>query len=226
MVEETLQKQLRRAMLTALLVIVGLLAVGGLLSAYLYKSRKDALRSQVIAEAEEYRSRIRKQLETDFQTLSTLSSFLDGDSTSDKTFLAKRLNNSLQSNSFLTMAYFDLDGNGVLVTVGQEAETEAKLSDLSPEGRGAVEIAMQGEAAVSKMFESEISGSRVFVYSVPVYEDGEVIGALAASDHIEIFSDILSGNTVFGGGGYIHLLGQEGNFLAKSSKTVVRERNQ
>lgn len=226
MVEETLQKQLRRAMLTALLVIVGLLAVGGLLSAYLYKSRKDALRSQVIAEAEEYRSRICKQLETDFQTLSTLSSFLDGDSTSDKTFLAKRLNNSLQSNSFLTMAYFDLDGNGVLVTVGQEAETEAKLSDLSPEGRGAVEIAMQGEAAVSKMFESEISGSRVFVYSVPVYADGEVIGALAASDHIEIFSDILSGNTVFGGGGYIHLLGQEGNFLAKSSKTVVRERTQ
>ena len=74
MVEETLQKQLRRAMLTALLVIVGLLAVGGLLSAYLYKSRKDALRSQVIAEAEEYRSRIRKQLEADFQTLSTLSS--------------------------------------------------------------------------------------------------------------------------------------------------------
>lgn len=124
------------------------------------------------------------------------------------------------------MAYFDLDGNGVLVTVGQEAETEAKLSDLSPEGRGAVEVAMQGEAAVSKMFESEISGSRVFVYSVPVYADGEVIGALAASDHIEIFSDILSGNTVFGGGGYIHLLGQEGNFLAKSSKTVVRERTQ
>ena len=58
---------------------------------------------------------------------------------------------------------------------------------------------------------------------MPVYENGKIIGALAASDHIEIFSDILSGNTVFGGGGYIHLIDSEGDFLVRSSNSVVKD---
>ena len=66
------------------------------------------------------------------------------------------------------------------------------------------ELAWEGTAAMAKLFESEFSDKRVFVYSVPVYDGDTVIGALAASDHIEIFTDILSGNTVLGGGGYIH----------------------
>ena len=46
---------------------------------------------------------------------------------------------------------------------------------------------------------------------------------MTASDHIEIFEDILTGNTVMSGGGYIHMLGSEGNFLVRSSKSVVKK---
>ena len=52
---------------------------------------------------------------------------------------------------------------------------------------------------------------------------GQITGALTASDHIEIFEDILTGNTVMSGGGYIHMLGSEGNFLVRSSKSVVKK---
>ena len=100
---------------------------------------------------------------------------------------------------------------------------DADLSLLSEEGRNGIRKALKGESSVSRLFESQISDGRVFAYSVPVYDGEEIIGALSASDHIEIFSDILSGNTVLGGGGYIHLIDSAGDFLIRSSKSVVQD---
>ena len=222
MIDQKLQKQLRKAMILVFLIIAIVFVIGGLFSTYLYNSRQDSIHAQVIAEVEEYKNRIMKQLEADFQTLSTLSAFLDSDNTADKERLSQRLDASNQSNSFLTLIYFDLDGTGVISTLGQDPIKDASLSDLSEEGRRVVELALKGENAVSKMFQSAVSGNQVFVYSVPVYDGDTIIGALAASDHMEIFADILSGNTVFGGGGYIHLLSSSGTFLVRSSKTVVK----
>ncbi len=125
-------------------------------------------------------------------------------------------------NTFLTMTYYDTAGEGILTASGKETVTDASLSDLSPDGRKAVQEALSGNRSVSRLFQSDISDERVFVYSVPVYDGENIIGALAASDHIEIFSDILSGSTVLGGNGYIHMLGSEGNFLVRSAYTIVR----
>ena len=219
--EETLQKQLRRATLLVFCIIAVVLVCGGAFSVYLYNAREKSVRAQVLMEAEEYKSRILKQLEADLQTLSTLSAFLHSDTTADRSILAERLDEANQNNAFLTIVYFDQEGKGVISTLGRGVLADAALSDISSEGRRAVESALNGDPAVSRLFESSVSGNRVFVYSVPVYEGDEVIGALAASDHIEIFSDIISGNTVLGGGGYIHLLDSEGDFLVRSAKTVV-----
>ena len=128
-----------------------------------------------------------------------------------------------EQNNFLTMAYYDTDGNGILATQGMEPAVGARLSDLAPEGRSVVKAALEGRRSVSRLFQSEVSDQRIFVYSVPVYDGENVIGALAASDHIEIFSDILSGSTVLAGGGYIHMVGSEGKFLVRSPNTVVKE---
>ena len=222
--EETLQKQLRRATLLVFCIIAVVLVCGGAFSVYLYNAREKSVRAQVLMEAEEYKSRILKQLEADLQTLSTLSAFLHSDTTADRSILAERLDEANQNNAFLTIVYFDQEGKGVISTLGRGVLADAALSDISSEGRRAVESALNGDPAVSRLFESSVSGNRVFVYSVPVYEGDEVIGALAASDHIEIFSDIISGNTVLGGGGYIHLLDSEGDFLVRSAKTVVPTR--
>lgn len=219
--EETLQKQLRRATLLVVCIIAVVFVCGGVFSIYLHNAREKSVRTQVLMEAEEYKSRILKQLDAGFQTLSTLSAFLGSDTTADRDVLAERLDAANQNNAFLTIVYFDREGNGVISTLGRDVLADADLADISPEGRRAVESALDGVPAVSRLFESTVSDSRVFVYSVPVYDGDEIIGALAASDHIEIFSDILSGNTVLGGGGYIHLLDSEGDFLVRSAKTVV-----
>ena len=163
-----------------------------MLSFYLRNSRNETLKEQVELETDEYKTRILKQLQADFQTLSTISAFITSSSASDRESLAEQLNQAQENNDFVTIAYYDQNGSGIMSNHGQDqAITHANLSMLSPEGREGVQKALEGEPSVSRLFESTISGRRVFVYSIPVYQDNEVIGALSASDQIDIFSDIL-----------------------------------
>ncbi len=222
MIEEKLQRRLRRAVLVISCIIAALLLLGGCFSAFLKYAEKEAISRQIIAEAEEYKSRILKQIDADFQVLSTLAAFLESNDISDRERLAERMEKANKNNNFLTMSFYDAEGQGILSTWGKETVTGVTLSDLSFEGKTAVQEALSGDRSVSRLFQSEISDERVFVYSVPVYDGENIIGALAASDHIEIFADILSGSTVLGGSGYIHMLGSEGNFLVRSANTIVK----
>ena len=223
MIEEKLQRRLRRAVIVISCIIAALLVFGVCFAAFLRQAETEAVREQIIAEAEEYKSRILKQIDADFQTLATLAAFIERDSVSERELLARRLKKANENNTFLTMTYYDTAGEGILTASGKETVTDASLSDLSPDGRKAVQEALSGNRSVSRLFQSEVSDQRIFVYSVPVYDGENVIGALAASDHIEIFSDILSGSTVLAGGGYIHMVGSEGKFLVRSPNTVVKE---
>ena len=72
MIEEKLRKRLRRAAILVVCINLSLLVCGGIFSAYLRTARNQTMKEQVIAEAEEYKSRIMKQLRADFQTLSTM----------------------------------------------------------------------------------------------------------------------------------------------------------
>ena len=223
MMEEKLQKRLKKAALLVISISVAVLICGGLFSSYLSRTTDRILRKQVIAEAEEYKSRILKQLQADFQTLSSLSVFITRSSSSDRELLAERLRQTQKYNDYVTITYFDQELNGIVSSRNQNIMLDADLSLLSEEGQNGIRKALKGESSVSRLFESQISDGRVFAYSVPVYDGEEIIGALSASDHIEIFSDILSGNTVLGDGGYIHLIDSAGDFLIRSSKSVVQD---
>lgn len=223
MIESKLQKKLRWAMLQVSLVTLVLLVCGGLLFSHLQSLQKDAVREQVVAEAEEYKSRIVKQLKSDFQTLSALSHFLDDPSDEDSwSQLTQKLQAATQGSNFLSMAFYNTDLRGSICTQDRDPLTNVPLSELTPEAQSAVHLAIEGTSSVSRLFESTISQQQVFAYSIPVYAEGRVIGVLSATDYMEIFSDILSGNTVLGGGGYIHLISSDGSFLLRSPHTVVQ----
>ena len=176
MIEEKLQRRLRRAVIVISCIIAALLVFGVCFAAFLRQAETEAVREQIIAEAEEYKSRILKQIDADFQTLATLAAFIERDSVSDRELLARRLKKANENNTFLTMTYYDTAGEGILTASGKETVTDASLSDLSPDGRKAVQEALSGNRSVSRLFQSDISDERVFVYSVPVY-DGEISSA-------------------------------------------------
>lgn len=201
MIESKLQKKLRWAMPQVSLVTLVLLVCGGLLFSHLQSLQKDAVREQVVAEAEEYKSRIVKQLKSDFQTLSALSHFLDDPSDEDSwSQLTQKLQAATQESNFLSMAFYNTDLRGSICTQDKDPLTNVPLSELAPEAQSAVHLAIEGTSSVSRLFKSTISQQQVFAYSIPVYAEGRVIGVLFATDYMEIFSDILSGNTVLGVG--------------------------
>ena len=226
MSEREIQKRLRKSIY--FIVCIGILMVSGcgIFAFFLSNTLEEAVTSNMRDETDEYKKRLHKQLDTDLQLLNSVAEILGHTDLTESEAFPELLDQVNQSNDFLTMSYINADGIGIVATLGKEIETGVRLEDLQEEPREIAQKALNGEECISHMFKGDFSQERVFTYGVPVYRNGVADGALLASTHVEIFSDILSGNTVFGGGGYIHLLDQEGNFLAKSSKTVVRERTQ
>ena len=139
MIEKRLQKRLRKATILVICICTVFLICGGLFSSYLARTREEFLREQVIAETEEYKNRILKQLEADFQTLSTLSVFLNSEYISDAELLAGHLRQTQEYNEYITIAYYNTDGKGVIASRGRDILTGAGLSDLSPEGADSIE---------------------------------------------------------------------------------------
>ena len=200
-----------------------LAVAAGILLYFLLQAMNTAARQQMTFETDEYKNRIFKQIDADFQNLETLSGFISKEMLENEEEFAKRLEYSNMQNDFLTMAFFYPDGNGVVTTLGLGTRMDVSYKSLNEAAHPVVEKAMEGEKSLSRLFKSEAVNQRVFVYGVPVYTEDALAGVLIASDQIDIFSDILGGNTVLGGNGYLHLIGTEGNFLIKSKKMVVQE---
>ena len=189
MLEDKVRKRLKRA--TVLVILTAVLLLGGGFSFYFYlqNSRSDLIANQTATEAEEYKSRIIKQLRGDFQILSSLAALLD---TSSADAVADCLSVVHDKTDFLNIVYFDTDLSGVISSRDGKLLTDASLDDLSPQGVDSLLESLDGKDSISPLFESVVSQSRVFVYSIPVERNGEIVGALSASDHIDVFSDINS----------------------------------
>lgn len=200
-----------------------LIVAAGVLLYFLLQAMNASARQQMTFETEEYKNRLFKQIEADFQNLETLSGFISEEMLEDEDEFAKRLEYSNEQNNFLTMAFFYPDGKGTISTRGLGTRMDVSYKNLNEAAHPVVEKAYEGEKSVSRLFYSESLNRRVFVYGVPVYTGEELAGVLTASDQIDIFTDILDGNTVLGGNGYLHLIGTEGDFLVKSKNAVVKE---
>lgn len=200
-----------------------LIVAAGVLLYFLLQAMNASARQQMTFETEEYKNRLFKQIEADFQNLETLSGFISEEMLKDEDEFAKRLEYSNEQNNFLTMAFFYPDGKGTISTRGLVTRMDVSYKNLNEAAHPVVEKAYEGEKSVSRLFYSETVNRRVFVYGVPVYTEEELAGVLIASDQIDIFTDILDGNTVLGGNGYLHLIGTEGDFLVKSKNAVVKE---
>lgn len=219
--ERILKARLRRGMLLTLLLCVVIMTVGIILTAMLNRSLNTLLSGQMEQETEEYKNRILQQIDKDFQTLQTLSAFVGDNSFTDSEEFAASLWDANRQNEFLIMAYFNRNEDGVLVRPEEDAIENVELGELGEEAKTAAEAAYDGEKAVSWLFWDAVSGERIFIYSVPVYRNGEITGVLMAGDRIEVFAGFLDEEAVLSGSGYMHLIGSEGKFLVRSQQTIV-----
>ena len=223
MEENQIQARLRHVAGIILIAVLLLLAVGIGVAAFLVNSMVEVTNSQMRAETEEYKSRLNKQISSDFQILTTMSSFLEFSDVEQADNFAQILDESSLRNDFVTMAYFPVDNTGIVAILGDPVRTSVQVTDMQPEVQDVVYRTWNGETVLSYLFESELTREKIFVYGIPVEKNGQVVGSLIASDQLEIFSDILSGDTVLGGNGHIHMINTEGRFLIRSQNAIVQE---
>ncbi len=224
MAENTIRKRLIRLSVLVCLISGILLASGVGAIFYVIQSAHDGIHEQMKLEAQEYRNRIYKQFDRDFQALSTLAAIfsldqafsLDPDDRMD--WIAEA---NGEYNDFVSIAYFTSDGDGMINTFGTESNPDYPLSSCDETLQAMVQKSLSGEENISSFFISAITDTQLYAYSVPVWHDGAVIGALAATVRLNVFDEITNGNTVMEGNGFVHLINSEGQFLAYSPKSAV-----
>ena len=74
--EQALKKRLNHLTIAVVIISALILAGGGIASYYLRGMLQNTLTGQMESEVQQYKINIRRQIQADFQTLNTLSSFL------------------------------------------------------------------------------------------------------------------------------------------------------
>lgn len=222
--EEKLKRQ--RIRVTAILIACGVLLcviVFGVMQ-YVLRTAHEADHEQMQLEVREYKSRILKQMNKNLQILTTLAeAYKVSEITQEEDKLRASIIETNKANSFISLAFFWPDGHGVLNTLGEDTLHAMSLETGDESAVQAVQQALQGEVAVSRMFRGSIYDGNLFLYVVPVYQNDEVIGALSAGDTLEVFEEVVNGDAVLGGEGYLHLLGSDGAFLVRSERTLIKD---
>lgn len=215
--EKKMRRTIRRTLSLSFCVIVALvLTAGGLI--YIFKDTlTQAMEVRMEEEIGSYKTRISVQVERNFEMLNTLSRLIGASEMEKWDKFEETLDMADAENDFLLFGYFDRNEKGVLLSKTNDIFYECTLDDVQGEIQESVVSALQGEKRVSDIFLGEITDKRVFVFSVPVYHQGEVIGALLASDVVKS----MEMREPFYGSGYIHLLNNRGEFLIRGEKRLV-----
>lgn len=95
---------------------------------------------------------------------------------------------------------------------------DGSIADLGD--RAYVRAAFNGERAVSDLIISRVTNSAVFMYAVPISENGEVRGALIARRAGTALSDVTD-SLGFGDNGWAYIINQEGALLAYPERELV-----
>ena len=213
-----MRRQLYRAVWMVLCIGVLMIAGGILLAAFLSGMIDDAMQEHLDTRTEEYRNKIYEKIDADYQILDTFSSIVGGAALMEDEEFPKLLDQANYQNDFLTMVYMDASENITAATLDHEVTENETLANIQPEAREVLERAMEGERSVSPQFQGELSEENVVVYGTPVYQNGEITGALAASGRIDVFQEILDGDTLLEGFGCVSMIDGEGNYILHSGK--------
>lgn len=192
--------------------------------------RQDAINTLNVA-AETARNLVTQSIESNFETLTTLSSFIgynyDPTDGPDLNKMMNTLNSINSQNSFLRMGFVSTDYLGNFVHLDGSFELDVNLSTDA-----AVQSAMNGNPAVSFTFWDEALQAYVNRYAVPVYENGiaidnnatpnRIIGVLCGSNPSDAFRSLLD-DSLFSQGGYAHITTNTGRFVIRNVTYFVEK---
>lgn len=217
--EMEIQKRLRRFTYSLLLFGMVLLIGSGFVSETLVSMFQKEIDRNIRTEAEHCLLSINRRINTDLQTLFTITDILEFSDFGNKERLIEGIEASIERNDFLQMAYFGLGGNGVRVTAGREAE-EIRAEDTDPLLYEAIQAAWEGEFDVTKAYYSEHLQKEAIAYAVPVRDRGKIQGAMVVCNDTESLLNALIQSVDMERNSYdLGILNDQGEFVLFSGET-------
>ena len=181
----------------------------------------DTTQEKMMEEVNNYKRRIERQIDRNFQMLNTVAGMIGKAELYRTDFFHTTLEEADLGNDFLLFGFFDREGNGF---VSREKESYAlSLDEAQEEIKEIIYNSYEGKESVSNAFWGKFSHEMVLMFSVPVYHDNQIVGALVASDDVDVFSDTIGEKQIFSGNGTVHLIDSEGNFILRADESVVKE---
>ena len=214
--EQELRRNHRTSIVICSILAAVIIGIGMSALAVMHDARRAMVTELMQTEAREVKGRIMRQIRKDNEALEALSVFMDGYYLSDKDGFCKRFNDAKVSSSFTGMAYFGLDGIGVIVNDNDGIITDVNYRSLGKDVQRIIEAGYEGRSSIASVSEGDASERRVLYYAVPVYGGEEVIGVLSATNRLEIFEEMTDGDKILDGKGDIHLVDKNGDLLISS----------
>ena len=211
--ESKIEKHLKKLTVWVAAICVLILLSGSILTVSLNHVQQEGINNRIQNEVEKYRDDLLQKIQVDFQTIYTLSAFLEFNGGLDRENFSRGLLESNNHNSFVRMGYFNCDGTGVRVTSGKDIETDVSIAETGKGIQQIIRKAWEGEEAFSGVFYDEELKTEVIGYAVPVYREGQIIGALAATEEADALKELLTNDVLFGGNGFIQLIDSQGNYV-------------
>lgn len=222
----TLKKQLRQVTIAVTAAIAVILLIGGSLLVNLFDSLETAAENQIKSETEEYSQRIYRKLNQDVSWLNTVAAMIGAQNTLDDSNITAMIDGANHTDRFISLGFFPLSGKGIYAEEisGNSALYKISLTSMEKEVERVVCQAMEGQEVISDIYRSYHANDEMLTFSVPVYMDGQIVGALGGCKDTESLTRILNEETVLNGGGYLDLLDSEGKILIQSDSTVIPHR--
>ena len=121
------------------------------------------------------------------------------------------------------MMYFDLDERGVVANLNQEVLVNKPLTDFQEEIQSVVYDALANQRTVSDIFQSQLTHEMIYAYGIPVYQNKQIVGALIATQTVELLMDAGQGSGILGGDTYAYLVDESGQVLVNSQYDIFHQ---
>ncbi|KMZ54673.1 bifunctional diguanylate cyclase/phosphodiesterase [Dorea sp. D27] len=214
---QSLRKQISAAGMLGIVIAVVL----SVISIFSYKSLKNTQEQEAKQYLNEvvsqYKNAIDIKIDGSLQTLRALSTFIEKSGDIGLAQILEQLRAESSQNDFLRMGYIQSDGTGYFIDTDG-----AEHYGIDVGNESFIQKTLAGEDTVSDTLTDIFSGDTVNCYSVPVYLDGAVTGALTATTSSTVFSSIIE-QKLFGGNAYTHIIRSNGDYVVRSSHAVIQK---
>lgn len=215
--EKEIQRRIFR--ITALTVAVSLILIvcAGVVIMSMFRAEKNSYEAQMKAFINEYKINMERQMDSDIESLETLAGFISNSRLLELENLTDGINGAGTAALFLRLGYCEKGSDRMRISMTRELGEDLPVSERAPELQEAIERAWNGENATSQVYTDVTLKKPVIVYSVPVYDEADVLrGCLLGVKDLSVFFDILNETTLSQISLDVVWLDENGNFIGQT----------